>query len=110
MLDGRQLYRLHFADGGKIPAAAFWSISLYGEDRYFAANAIGRHALGNRSPLERNADGSLTLHVSHQPPPGPHENWLPAPPGPFYLILRLYHPQPQFLDGSYRLPPMERLP
>jgi hypothetical protein len=109
LLDGTQRYRLHFEDGGKIPAGAFWSISLYGEDRYFVANAIGRHALGNRSPLERNADGSLTLYVSHQPPPGPQENWLPAPRGHFYLILRVYHPQPEFLSGQYRLPPLERV-
>jgi hypothetical protein len=108
-LDGTRLYRLHFEDGGKVPAEAFWSITLYGEDRYLAPSVIGRHALGNRSPLKRNADGSLTLHVSQQRPPGPEENWLPAPQGCFYLILRLYHPQPSFLNGSYRLPPMERV-
>ena len=81
----------------------------YGEDRYLAPNPIGRYALGNRSPLQRNADGSLTLYVSQQPPPGPRENWLPAPAGGFYLILRLYHPQPAFLDGSYRMPPLEHV-
>lgn len=109
LLAGERLYRLHFADGGQVPAGAFWSVTLYGEDRYLAPNALGRYALGNRSPLARNADGSLTLHVSHQPPPGPQENWLPAPQGNFYLILRLYHPQPAFLNGSYRLPPLERI-
>jgi hypothetical protein len=108
-LDGERLYRLHFEDGGKIPAGAFWSISLYGADRYFAPNPIGRHALGNRSPLERNADGSLTLHLSRQRPPGPEENWLPAPRGGFYLILRVYHPQPDFLNGNYRMPKLERV-
>ena len=109
LLAGRRLYRLHFADGGQVPAGAFWSVTLYGEDRYLAPNPIGRYALGNRSPLQRNADGSLTLYVSHQPPPGPRENWLPAPAGGFYLILRLYHPQPAFLDGSYRMPPLEHV-
>ena len=109
VLDGDRLYRLHFDDGGRIPAAAFWSISLYGADRYFAANPIGRHALGNRSQLERNPDGSLTLHVSRQRPPGPQENWLPAPSGAFYLILRVYHPQPAFLSGEYRMPKLERV-
>lgn len=109
LLAGERLYRLHFADGGQVPAGAFWSVTLYGEDRYLVPNGIGRYALGNRSPLVRNADGSLTLHVSHRAPPGPQENWLPAPPGGFYLILRLYHPQPSFLSGSYRLPPLERI-
>ena len=109
MLDGDHLYRLHFEDGGQVPADAFWSITLYGNDRYLAPNVMGRYALGNRSALERNTDGSLTLHVSRQPPPGPQANWLPAPRGPFYLILRLYHPQQGFINGSYRLPPMERV-
>ena len=109
LLDGQRLYRLHFADGGQVPAGAFWSVTLYGEDRYLAPNPIGRYALGNRSPLQRNADGSLTLYVSQQPPPGPRENWLPAPAGGFYLNLRLYHPQPAFLDGSYRMPPLEHV-
>ncbi len=108
-LDGRHLYRIRFADGGDLPADQFWSISLYGADRYFAANAIGRHALGNRSPLVRDADGALTFEVAHEPPPGPASNWLPAPAGPFYLILRLYHPQQRLLDGRYRFPPVERV-
>lgn len=108
LLTGEHVYRLHFDDGGQIPADAFWSITLYGEDRYLAPNALRRHALGNRSPLVRNDDGSLTLHIAHQQPSGPAENWLPAPSGGFYLILRLYHPQPAFLSGSYCLPPLER--
>jgi hypothetical protein len=49
------------------------------------------------------------LHVSRQRPPGPEENWLPAPSGVFYLILRIYHPQPAFLSGQYRLPKLERV-
>ncbi len=109
LLDGSRLYRLHFEDGGQVPAAAFWSVTLYGQDRYLAPNPIGRHALGNRSPLERNADGSLTLYVSRERPPGPEQNWLPAPAGGFYMILRLYHPQQAFLNGSYRLPRLERI-
>lgn len=108
-LHGGQTYRIRFEDGGQLPADAFWSITLYGADRYLAGNALGRHALGNRSPLERDADGSLSLYVSHQPPPGPQCNWLPAPDGPFYLILRMYHPQQRLFDGQYRFPEMERL-
>ena len=108
-LHGAHTYRIRFEDGGQLPADAFWSISLYGADRCFAANPLGRHALGNRSPLEREADGSLVLHVSHQPPPGPQCNWLPAPDAPFYLILRMYHPQQRLFDGLYRFPAMERL-
>ncbi|MFC9393692.1 hypothetical protein ACFTWS_11065 [Streptomyces sp. NPDC057027] len=33
-------------------------------------------------------------------------NWLPAPDGPFDLVVRLYGPEPSVLDGSWRLPPL----
>lgn len=108
-LDGRRGYRIRFADGGDLPADAFWSITLYGEDRFLAANPLGRHALGSRSKLVCDADGALTLEVGHQRPTGPEANWLPAPPGRFYLILRLYHPQQRLLNGSYMFPQVERL-
>lgn len=109
LLHGRHLYRIRFKDGGQLPADAFWSITLYGADRFLAANPLNRFALGNRSALERDADGALTLYVSRREPPGPQSNWLPAPDGAFYLMLRLYYPQQRMLEGQYEFPEMERL-
>lgn len=109
-LDGRNAYRIRFADGGDLPADGFWSITLYGADRFLAANAIGRHALGSRSGMQRDADGALTLHVGHQrPADAAPSNWLPAPAGAFYLILRMYQPQPRLFEGTYRFPAVERV-
>ncbi|MNN54110.1 hypothetical protein D3C81_1689050 [compost metagenome] len=74
-------------------------------------NAIDRYSLGDRSAsLQRGADGSLTLWLSAQPPADPalHGNWLPAPPGPFYVALRLYVPQAAHLDRTYRYPVIQR--
>jgi hypothetical protein len=36
-------------------------------------------------------------------------NWLPAPAGDFRLILRMYQPRPEALDGTYVLPPIRRV-
>jgi hypothetical protein len=36
-------------------------------------------------------------------------NWLPAPDGPFYLILRLYMPGREALDGTWKQPPLKRI-
>lgn len=108
-LHGQHSYRIRFADGGALPADQFWSISLYGEDRFFAANPIGRHALGSRSGMVKDADGSLSIYVAHDRPDAPESNWLPAPAAPFYLILRLYHPQQRLLDGDYIFPALERI-
>jgi len=108
-LDGNRVYELRFAPGMLPPAQAFWSVSLYGEDRYFVANEIGRHAIGDRTPgLRFEADGSLVIEVG-QHRPARAENWLPAPAGRFYLILRLYHPSPAFMAGQYAIPALRRV-
>ncbi|EYS85678.1 hypothetical protein CF68_10125 [Cupriavidus sp. SK-4] len=110
LLHGRHAYALHFPAGHLPPAQAFWSVSLYGADRFFTDNAIGRYALGDHSPgLQYDADGGLTLTISHQRPTQAQDNWLPAPDGPFYLILRLYHPTDGFMAGGYVIPPLRRI-
>jgi hypothetical protein len=75
----------------------FWSISLYDRATGFTvANPIGRYALGSDDNLKRNPDESFTLFIQ-QDSPGPEReaNWLPAPSGPFYLIIRNYAPVPE---------------
>ncbi len=50
-------------------------------------------------------DGSLVLHIAKESPGGDLEsNWLPAPDGPFYLVLRLYGPEPEALEGKWTPP------
>jgi hypothetical protein len=34
-------------------------------------------------------------------------NWLPAPDGPFYMVLRLYGPEEAALKGEWVNPPLE---
>ncbi len=75
----------------------FWSMTMYdGITFYTAHNPINRYALGSDDHLTHNPDGSITLYVQHDDPgPGKEANWLPAPSGPFYLILRNYAPAPE---------------
>ena len=41
-----------------------------------------------------NADGSLTIYIQNKSPGADKEsNWLPAPDGPIYLVMRLYWPK-----------------
>jgi hypothetical protein len=55
-------------------------------------------------------DGGLTLYVQNESPgTGKEANWLPAPKGPFWVILRLYVPKPEALEGKWFAPPMKRL-
>jgi len=103
--DGRQPYTLHFAQGQLPPVDAFWSLTLYDPKGFQVPNPLGRFVLRDRDPLAFNADGSLDLLIQHDPPAGPFlANWLPAPQGPFNLVLRLYSPKAAALDGSWTPP------
>lgn len=105
-LDGRHSYRQRFAPGDLPPVDGFWSVTLYDADRFLYPNAFGRHSVGDRTPgLRPDADGGLTLEIGHESPADP-ANWLPAPPGPFYLVLRLYVPRPEV--RTWTIPPLQR--
>jgi hypothetical protein len=108
-LDGHRRYELYFPPGQLPPVDALWSLSLYGADRYFVDNPIRRYAIGDRTPgLQYDADGGLRIQILHEAPAS-QSNWLPAPAGGFYLILRFYHPQAAFLEGRYAIPPVRAI-
>jgi hypothetical protein len=109
-LNGNNNYVLTFSKNAMPPADAFWSISLYGDDRFFVDNEIDRYALGNRSDLHFEKDGSLTFYLQRERPKSSEQkkNWLPTPEGGFYLVLRIYLPRPEVLDGSYSVPAVEK--
>lgn len=114
VLDGGRRYRLHLGSGGP-PVDGFWSVGIYertAEGRlYFHANALDRHALGDRSPgLVRNPDGSIDILLQHDAPAGDRGNWLPAPPGHFELTLRAYLPRQEVRDGRWSPPALNALP
>lgn len=109
-LSGANRYVLHFEPGRLPPVNAFWSLTLYNEQQAFVDNPIDRCALGDRDELEQNADGSLDLYLQHESPGQDREsNWLPAPQGSFKLILRLYWPKPEALEGAWQPPPVRRV-
>ncbi len=104
-LDGSHRYRMHFTKAQIPPVRAFWSLTMYGDDGYFVQNPIQRFAIGDRDALKFNADGSLDLYIQHDAPGGDQDrNWLPAPQGKFNLILRLYWPSEEVLNGRWTPP------
>lgn len=106
-LTGEHAYTLHFSAAQLPPVRAFWSLTLYGEDGYFVANAMHRFAIGDRDALKFNSDGSLDLFLQHDPPNAERTgNWLPAPDGKFNLSLRLYWPNDNVVRGHWRPPPV----
>jgi hypothetical protein len=89
------------------PVEGFWSLTMYNAaDKMLVENPIHRYKIGtDTAGFTKEADGSLTITIqSAQPDPGADANWLPAPAGDFYLILRLYQPTDAILDGTWQLP------
>lgn len=98
ILDGsKHNYTLTFPAGQLPPVNAFWSVTMYdGKSQLLIENPINRYLIN--SPMlpgmKRNADGSLTLYIQKDSPGRNKEsNWLPAPNGPIYMVMRLYWPR-----------------
>jgi hypothetical protein len=108
-LNGAHRYALRFPAGDLPPVEALWSLALYDMDQLLVDNPIGRYALGDRDELELGPDGSLEIAIQRDRPSGPEENWLPAPEGDFNLMLHMYWPSRRVLDGSWTIPPVQRL-
>jgi hypothetical protein len=111
-LDGSYRYTLRFAPGQLPPVNSFWSMTMYEEpSKLLVANPLNRYLLN--SPMlpkfVKDADGGLTLRIQNERPGKDQEvNWLPAPKGPFSVIMRLYWPKEEALDGKWTPPPVMR--
>src|SRR5881396_1730803 len=97
-LDGsKHKYTLTFAAGQYPPVNAFWSVTMYdGKTQLLIKNPINRYLINSPMlpDMKKNADGSLTLYIQKDNPGADKEsNWLPAPDGPIYLVMRLYWPK-----------------
>ena len=108
-LDGsKHSYTLTFAADQFPPVNAFWSVTMYdGKTQLLIENPINRYLIN--SPMlpnmKKNEEGSLTLYIQKDSPGADKEaNWLPAPNGPIYLVMRLYWPK---VEPPSILPPGE---
>src|SRR5271170_2117949 len=97
-LDGsKHNYTLTFAKGSLPPVNAFWSVTMYdGKTQFLIENPINRYLINSPMlpAMKTNPDGSLTIYIQKDSPGMDKEaNWLPAPNGPIYLVMRLYWPK-----------------
>ena len=115
---GKHNYTLTFAAGQYPPVNAFWSVTMYdGKTQLLIENPINRYLINSPmlAGMNKNTDGSLTLYIQKDSPGKDKEsNWLPAPNGPIYLVMRLYWPKtepPSILppgEGAWSPPPVVR--
>lgn len=82
-LDSACTYRI----GTAMPAARWWTLSLYDEDGQLPASELGRSGFTS-SEIVRNADNGFVIALSRSVMSG---NWLQLPAsGRFIVVLRLY--------------------
>lgn len=80
-----------------------------GKTQLLIENPINRYLINSPmlSDMKKNADGSLTLYIQNKSPGADKEsNWLPAPNGPIYMVMRLYWPKEEALNGSWKPAPI----
>jgi hypothetical protein len=59
--------------------------------------------------LKKNADGALTIYMQKDSPGTDKEsNWLPAPDGPIYVVMRIYWPKEAALNGAWKPPAVQQ--
>jgi hypothetical protein len=97
-LDGnKHTYLMTFPAGELPPVNAFWSITMYdARTQLLIENPIDRYLIN--APmlpgLQKNPDGSLTIYIQHDSPGKDKEsNWLPAPAGEMFVVMRMYWPK-----------------
>ncbi|MEU4432528.1 DUF1254 domain-containing protein [Nocardia rhamnosiphila] len=95
-------YRIDLADPP--PAEAFWSITLYEAEtgRLYDAPEQ-RYSVGSGT----GSEGPTMITISTESPTD-SSTWLPCPPRPFFLALRMYQPAAAATTGDWRPPPVTR--
>jgi hypothetical protein len=103
VFSGYNNYKIHF--DGPPPVDGFWSLTLYvSTSNQLYNNELKRYKFSSETAgMKSNADGSFDILIQHAKP-NEISNWLPAPEGQFYLVLRLYEPKDEVLALQYNMP------
>lgn len=105
-------YTLTFKSEDLPPVKSFWSLSMYdGKTQLFIENLLDRYLLNSTmmDQFKKDTNGSITFYIQKDSPGKDKEsNWLPAPDGPLYMVMRLYGPEPDALEGRWTPPKVEK--
>ncbi len=93
--NGKTPYSITVKD---VPVKAFWSISVYNKDGFFAPNETGVYVL-NSETAKKNTDGSITINFGN---PGAINN-IQITDGWNYLV-RQYQAKEELLSGQWKFP------
>jgi hypothetical protein len=95
--DGKTVYKLTVGD---VPVDGFWSITVYNAEGYLEPNPYNAYSV-NHITVKKGADGSVAIQFGGCD--GEVPNCLPIMKDWNYTV-RLYRPQAEILDGTWRFP------
>jgi len=106
-------YTMTFKKEELPPVKAFWSLTMYdGKTQLFIHNPLDRYLLnsGMMDQCKKEEDGSIIFYIQKDSPGKDKEaNWLPAPDGPLYMVMRLYGPESEALEGKWTPPSLQKV-
>jgi hypothetical protein len=112
LLNGANRYVMHFSASELPPInpRGFWPLSTYDKEYFLVPNPINRYALSSRDKFKHSQDGSTDLYIQRDSPGAEKQsNWIPAPDGEFILMLRLYWPKDEAINGAWAPPAVRRI-
>lgn len=109
LLSGGGIYKLNVP--AEVPASDFWSVIAYSkETKGFISNDTDRVGLSSydKEAFKTNDDGSVDIYFSKTAPKGFEANWIPTAGEDFFLLFRLYGPEEEYFNKSFKLPDLVR--
>jgi len=106
-LEGDKTYRLGVPP--KAPTRQYWSATVYDRATHALIKNLPRASrASNDTTLQRNADDSVDIYFGPTAPAGKASNWVPTDPkGKFEVLFRVYGPEKEFFERTWKLPDVE---
>lgn len=106
-LESSKSYRLRVPPD--VPAAQFWAATVYTTDTASFIRDVPRVEINSYDEsIVKNEDGSVDIFFGPEATKGHEANWIPTGEGEnWFVIFRLYGPQPQLFDKTWKLPDIE---
>ncbi|MEM9256331.1 MAG: DUF1254 domain-containing protein [Pseudomonadota bacterium] len=101
--DGGKTYQIQLPP--EAPVANFWAVTVYDtQTRSMLQTDQATAGIDSlQDGLKYNADGSIDIYFSPNPPLGYENNWVQTVPGKgWFTILRMYSPLQAWIDQSWR--------
>ncbi len=99
--DGTVPYRVTVKD---VPVDAFWSVTVYNAKGFLEKNDLGIYSYNNVT-AKPNDDGSFTINFGGDPA---EKNYIPTTKG-WSIIVRMYQPRKELIDGSWKFPSLQEV-